>query len=143
MKLAAPEWRRFSRFVLIGLLGGALQVILFECLIRCAHLREATAAPIAVEAVILHNYFWHARITWRDRKIAGIWQRVGQLWRYHAGNGFVSIVGNTVLAYWFVQRFAWPAPASEVLAIAICAPVNFFVADRWVYAAVWENGSGD
>jgi putative flippase GtrA len=121
---------RFCRFGLVGLMGAAVQVAVFHALIRWVGVAAVLAAPVAVELAVLHNFFWHDRFTWRDRKAPG------RLWRFHVANGLVSIAGNTVLAWWLVQQLHVPAAPAAVIAIAVCAPVNFWVADRWVYHAV-------
>lgn len=124
---------RFGKFSLVGILGAGMQVVLFDLLLDRLHLPGPAAAPIAVELVILHNFLWHERFTWRDRRSAGLRERASQLWRFHAANGFVSLAGNTVLVYGLVQVLKMPALLSAAVAILICAPVNFVIADRWVY----------
>ncbi len=128
---------RFGRFTLIGALGAALQVALFDLLMKGLRLPGVAAAPIAVEIVLLNNFFWHERFTWRDRRSAGLRQRATRLWRFHTANGLVSLAGNTALTWWLVEKLKAPALASAVAAIAVCAPVNFLVADRWVYGRVY------
>lgn len=127
---------RFGRFGMVGILGAVLQVILVGRLIEWFHLPVFAATPIAVETVLLHNFLWHERFTWRDRKFAGLRQRAIRLARFHFGNGLVSIAGNTVMTYFLVQQLKAPALPSAVAAIAVCAPVNFWVADRWVYGSL-------
>jgi putative flippase GtrA len=121
---------RFYRFGLIGLMGAAVQVAVFHGLIRWLGVAPVAAAPVAVELALLHNFCWHERFTWSDRKPPG------RLWRFHVANGLVSIAGNTLLAWLLAQRLHVPAAASAVIAIAVCAPVNFWVADRWVFDAI-------
>jgi putative flippase GtrA len=133
MMRASQLCMRFGRFSLIGLSGAVLQVILFNLLIESFHLPGVAAMPIAVETVLLNNFFWHERFTWRARGAAGLRPRLARLWRFHAANGMVSLAGNTVLAYWLVQQLKAPPWPSAVAAIAICAPINFLIADRWVY----------
>lgn len=118
---------RFGRFGLIGILGAVVQIAAFTALVRWMSVPSAIAAVLAVEAAVLHNFWWHQRFTWRDR--------AGSLWRFHAANGLVSIAGNALLVWWFVDELRLPAVAAAVAAIGICAPLNFLVADRWVYAA--------
>lgn len=124
---------RFGRFNLIGALGAGLQIFLFYLLLKYFRAPEAVATPIAVEIVVLHNFFWHERFTWRDRRPRGLRQRVVRLWRFQVSNGLISLVGNTGLTYCLVQQLKSPALPAVVTAIAICAPVNFLLADRWVY----------
>jgi dolichol-phosphate mannosyltransferase len=130
---AGRQCARFGRFNLVGALGAGLQILLFDLLMKWFQMREAAAAPIAVEIVVLHNFLWHERFTWRERSSCGLRQRAIRLWRFHAGNGLISVVGNTALTYCLVEQLQSPALLSAVAAIAICAPVNFLIADRWVY----------
>ena len=125
---------RFGRFNLVGVLGAALQGILICLLTKFFGLRTVAATPIAVELVLLHNFFWHERFTWRDSKITGHRQAGIRLLRFHAANGAVSLCGNVFLMYWFVERLKIPVVPSTLGAIVLCALVNFRLADRWVYA---------
>jgi dolichol-phosphate mannosyltransferase len=125
---------RFGRFNLVGLLGAALQPVLMTLLTNYCGLGSVAATPIAVELTLLHNFLWHERFTWRDRKATGFSRVAIRLARFHAANGAVSLCGNTLLMYWLVERLKLPVAPSALVAIALCALVNFRVADRWVYA---------
>lgn len=124
---------RFGRFNLVGLLGAGVQLAAFAVL-TASGLRTAVAAAVAVELAVLHNFFWHERFTWRDRPMGNRRERALRLGRFHATNGLVSLVVNTVLIYWLVERLHLPALPSALSSIAACALLNFFLADRWVYA---------
>lgn len=124
---------RFGKFNLVGLLGAILQLLLFYLMNQVGHLPAPTATVIAVEMAILHNYVWHERFTWRDREPINFRQRTLRLCRFHAGNGLVSLAGNAALIYAFVEWLRVPAVISAAAAIALCAPANFLLADRWVY----------
>lgn len=124
---------RLGKFNLVGLLGAALQLLLLYVLTRCFHMSTVAATPVAVEIVVLHNFAWHERFTWRDRQLKSTRQRTARLWRFHAGNGLTSLLGNTVLAYCLVERLKAPVLPSAMGAIVVCSLINFLVADRWVY----------
>lgn len=126
------EFARFGKFNLVGVMGAALQLVLLDLLIERFGLSAIVAAPIAVETAVLHNFFWHERFTWRDRE-TGLRQRAIRLGRFHAGNGLVSLAGNTLLTYCLSHQLKAPPLASAVTAITLCSPINFLVADRWVY----------
>ena len=130
------QWLRFGRFNLVGLAGAAVQLLAFSLLMRASRLHPAVAAPLAVEIAVLHNFFWHARFTWRDREPAGWRQTAVRFWRFHAANGVVSVLGNMAATYCLVEWFGVPAPPAAILAIAVCMPANFLLADRWVYAGM-------
>jgi putative flippase GtrA len=124
---------RLGKFNLVGLLGAALQLLLLYVLTKCFHLSAVAATPVAVEIVVLHNFAWHERFTWRDRPLKSVGQRITRLLRFHAGNGLTSLLGNTVLVYFLVERLNARVLPSALAAIVICSLINFFVADRWVY----------
>jgi putative flippase GtrA len=142
MSMARGQCLRFGRFSLVGVLGAALQVILFDLLTKGFRLPVAAAAPLAVEIVLLHNFFWHERFTWRDRGSTGVGRRLIRLWRFHTANGLVSLAGNTALVYCLVQLLKAPALPSVVAAIAVCTPLNYLVANCWVYGQVRQVESG-
>ena len=47
--------------------------------------------------------------------------------------GLISLAGNTLLTYCLSHQLNVPPLASSVTAIALCSPINFLVADCWVY----------
>jgi putative flippase GtrA len=133
--MSGGECARFGRFNLVGVLGAALQVLLLDLLMKGCRMPAVAAMPIAVEIVVLHNFLWHERFTWRDRSLAGLRQRAFRLLRFHFSNGLISLVGNTVLMYCLVGLLKLPAHPSALVAITSCAPFNFLLADCWVYGA--------
>jgi putative flippase GtrA len=126
--------RRFGRFNLVGLAGAGVQLLVFDFLLRALHLPGVTATPIAVEMAVLHNFLWHERFTWRDRKASGLRERAVRLWRFHAGNGLISVLGNSAVTYVLMEWVNAHPLLAAIAAIAVCAPANFLLTDRWVYA---------
>lgn len=127
---------RFGRFSLVGLLGAALQLLLLRLLTECFHMPAVAATAMAAEITVLHNFVWHEHFTWRDRRLKGVRQKAIRLWRFHGGNGLVSLLGNTALTYCLVERLKTPILPSAIGAIAVCSLLNLFLGDRWVYAAL-------
>lgn len=91
------------------------------------------ASAAAVELAILHNFGWHMRITWPDRRAGAA--PLAQLVRFHLANGVVSLAGNIVLIRMLVGGAHWPVLAADCIAIAGCSVVNFFLGHLWVFAA--------
>lgn len=121
---------RFGRFQLVGALGVAVQLGATFGLMQCAGLRSAAATAVAVEIAVLHNFAWHERFTWRDRRQGS---RAARLWRFHAANGAVSLIGNSALVYVFAERLSIAVLPSELLAIGMCGMANFGLVNAWVY----------
>jgi putative flippase GtrA len=126
--------RRIGRFGLVGLMGAFLQILLISFLTKRLGVGSPAATAIAVEITILHNFIWHQRFTWSERGAANLRQATARLARFHAGNGLVSLVGNTVLMYCLVQKLKAPVVPTAVGGIVVFSAANFLLADRWVYA---------
>lgn len=124
---------RFGKFNLVGLLGAALQLLTFHLLFRYAQVAAAAAAALSVEIAVLHNFLWHERFTWSDRQPDGLRQRAARLLRFQLSNGLIPLTANALLVSGLVEQLGVPALASALAAIAACAPLNFWLADRWVY----------
>jgi putative flippase GtrA len=116
---------RWWKFNAVGIAGAVLQVSLLWAL-EHAGVNYLIATVAAVEAAILHNFYWHTRWTWRDRQPS--------LLRFHLANGLVSLVSNLVWMRVFAGWFGMPVIAANLLAITITSCVNFALGDRWVFA---------
>jgi putative flippase GtrA len=122
---------RFLRFNLVGIAGFVLQIGMLALLVYLGvHYLAATA--LAVETAVLHNFLWHERWTWRDRPADGR-GRLARLWRFHALNGTVSLVGNLLLMRLFVGAFGVPAVPANLASVLACAAINFAASDRLVF----------
>lgn len=125
--------RRWLRFNGVGLMGVGVQLAMLFLMSRKG-MPYLIATLLAVEASILHNFIWHERWTWAERRLekAGILTR---LWRFHLANGTISLAGNMILMWLFVGRLGWPTLPANFVAIVCCSVVNFFASDRWVFEA--------
>ena len=127
---------RFGRFILVGSLGAILQLLLISLLTTCFGVLSTAATLMAVELTILHNFVWHERFTWSNRHPKSARQLALRLWRFQAGNGLVSLAGNTIVMYCLVERLKAPAIPTAIGAIGLCSIANFVLADQWVYRQV-------
>ncbi len=127
-------WLRFGKFGLVGLLGMVLQLALIALLTRFARWSSWTSTAVAVELTVVFNFILHERYTWGDRFVQDTRKRVARFWRFQAGNGLVSLAGNTLLTYCFVELLKRPVLPSALAAISLCSLVNFLLADEWVYS---------
>lgn len=142
MRSAGRLLARLGKFSLVGLMGAVLQLFLLGLLTKFFHMSAVAATAVAVEIVLLHNFLWHERFTWRDRQLGSIRQRLIRLGRFHVGNGLVSLLGNTALTYYCVQRLKAPILLSAIAAIIFCSLTNFYLADRWIYVGDVDRRRG-
>ncbi len=123
---------RWSKFNFVGAIGMMFQLATLALINRCipSHYLWATAA--AIELTLLHNFAWHVQYTWRDRrKKSALFRR---LFRFHASNGLVSIIGNLAMMRVLVQEAHIPVLAANAVAILVCSTVNFLLGDHWAFA---------
>jgi putative flippase GtrA len=124
--------RHWLKFNAVGIAGVGVQLAVLAALKTGFALHYLAATLLAVEAAVLHNFFWHQRWTWADRAF----RRSGaarRLLRFHIGNGMISIAGNLVLMWLFVDKLHVHYFLANILAISTCSLVNFFVSDRLVF----------
>jgi putative flippase GtrA len=130
VKALALRWFKFN---VVGGLGVAIQMGCLALLYKGLHLNYLVATALAVEAAVLHNFAWHERFTWKDRKHAGARDRWMRLLRFHAGNGLVSIAGNVVLMGLLVGRLHIHYLVANGISIAICSFINFALSEWFVF----------
>lgn len=133
---------RFLRFGSVGALGVGVQLATATALVHGADVHYAVAAPLAVGAAVVHNFLWHRRWTWAERRLPETaWV---DFWRFAGANGLVSVVGNLVVTAALVDGFGLPVVVANAVAIACCSLANFRFADLWVFRAneTFRSGRG-
>ena len=91
------------------------------------------ATPGAVLLAVVHNFLAHRAWTWRDRPGATN-HGIETFARFVLGNGLVSLAGNTLLMPLLVSGASVPLVPANLIAIATCGLVNYWVGDRLVFA---------
>ena len=127
-------WRRFARFYGVGALGIGVQVAALWALTALAGVNYLAATVLAVGAAIVHNFLWHIHWTWRDRARPGA-EAWAMFARFVAANGVVSFTGNAIVMAALTGRGGMPPVLANLIAIAVCALVNFWLGDRVVFRA--------
>jgi dolichol-phosphate mannosyltransferase len=121
------------RFYTVGAVGVGVQLAVLAFLKSGLHLDYLPATALAVEAAILHNFFWHERWTWADRTRSLAAGRGGRLIRFHLTTGAVSILGNLVFTQALAGWMHVPYLVANAIAIALCSVLNFLAADQLVF----------
>jgi dolichol-phosphate mannosyltransferase len=125
------RFNRWVRFNGIGALGAGLQLAVLGVLTRLTPLHYLWATVVAVEATVLHNFCWHERWTWSDRRAASrrhVYMRLGH---FQMTNGLLSIAGNVLLMRAFTGSLGMDPLAANIVSILICSLANF-VASEWL-----------
>lgn len=129
---------RWWKFNLVGAVGILVQFGVLFLLKSVVHFHYLAATALAVEAAVVHNFFWHERCTWADRtqaeRVRLSWKKsLARFLRFNFTNGLVSIGGNLGMMRVMVGRAHMNYLVANGTAIAVCSLVNFVVSDGWVF----------
>ncbi len=122
---------RWLKFNLVGAGGIGMQLAMLWALTGLG-VGYLLATALAVEAAVLHNFFWHERFTWADRT-GGRGEWAVRLVRFNLSTGGVSIGGNLLLMWVLVEAAHLRGVVANLCAIIVCSLLNFIVSDRWVF----------
>jgi len=124
---------RWLKFNAVGALGVGVQLTLLTVLTSGLGLHYLPATALAVEAAVLHNFFWHEHWTWKDRIRLSRRGVLGRLSRFHLTTGAQSILGNLVFMRLLVGALHLPTLLGNLLTIATGSILNFLLSDRLVF----------
>ena len=130
------RWRsagwRWMKFNIVGWIGIGVQLGVLTVLKSGLRLDYLWATALAVEAAVIHNYFWHQRFTWADRPAGS---EIGRFARFNLTTGAFSIARNLVLMKLLVDVAHVQYLLANIVTIATCSLLNFVVSDRLVFKA--------
>jgi putative flippase GtrA len=129
---------RWLKFNAVGAIGVVVQLAVLTILKSGLGANYLVATAVAVETAVLHNFFWHERFTWADRKSRA---RVKRLTKFNLTNGAISIFGNLAFMKMFVGGLGMNYFLANLLSIAICSLMNFLISDAFVFSQAAERPS--
>ena len=121
---------RWAKFSAVGATGIIVQTVMLAFFLRVVGLHYLAATAFAVEMSVLHNFIWHRRWTWADRRESSA---LMTLVRFNLTSGAMSLAGNLALMFIFVGKAGLNAYAANLTTIAICSLINFALSDRFVF----------
>jgi putative flippase GtrA len=123
------------KFNIVGGIGIGVQLAALSVFRSWLKLDYLLATGLAVEIALIHNFLWHERFTWADRRAGRPMQSLVRLAKFNASNGAVSIVGNLGLMRLLVGEVKFNYVAANLIAIILCSLVNFLLGDWFVFEA--------
>ena len=121
---------RWLKFNAVGAGGIVVQLAALTLFTSGLRLDYLAATALAVEAAVIHNFFWHERVTWADRTSGSSWVRFA---KFNLTTGLFSIVGNVLVMKVLVGGAHLNYFVANLLTIATCSLLNFVVSDRFVF----------
>jgi putative flippase GtrA len=126
---------RWLKFNAVGAMGVAVQLAALSLLVGWMGVNYLAATALAVEAAVLHNFAWHERFTWKDRRAVTRRERAMRLARFNLTNGAISIGGNLVMMRVLAGALGLNYLAANLAAIAVLSLANFAVSHTYVFRA--------
>lgn len=120
---------RWLKFNAVGAIGIAVQLAGLAPLTSVLKTNYLVATGLAVEAAVLHNFIWHERFTWADRRTP---DRLGRLLKFNLTTGVFSIAGNLALTK-VLGDAGVNYLAANGLSIVACSIITFLLSDRFVF----------
>lgn len=127
-----PSIRRWLKFNAVGALGICVQLLAVFLLGSVFDVDSLCATALAVEAAVLHNFFWHEHFTWADRRSGTNCRGLQRLVVFNVTTGVVSIGGNVFLVSLLIHLLRLPLFTANLVSIAACSIFNFLINDRLV-----------
>src|SRR5438477_528740 len=112
---------RAAAFVAVGAIGFVVQLASLAVLTSLAHWHWLAATIASVELAVVHNFVWHDRWTWRERRRGGPGAALVRLVRFNAANGATSLAGNAVLMLLLAGLGGMPPVQANVIAVGVLA----------------------
>jgi putative flippase GtrA len=131
------ELVRWCRFSIVGVGGFVLQMASLALFRHLCGAHYLLASAAALELTLLHNFVWHRRYTWRDRRADA---PLTQLARFHLSNGAVSFAGSLSIVHLLVNNLRLGLLAANTAAVICCALANFVLGNLWAFARPKTSG---
>jgi putative flippase GtrA len=124
---------RWLKFNLVGGVGIVVQLAALYLLVGLVGMHYLPATLLAVEAAILHNFYWHERWTWADRTRHNPGAVARRLIAFNITTGMTSLLGNLLFMFLLVDQLGLHYLLANLLAIAACSLFNFLVSDWFIF----------
>lgn len=129
IELGVTRSSRLMKFLLVGVLGMGVNVLMFWLLASVFSSPEWVAIAVGVEMSILSNFLFHDNWTFIDRNSNPVGQRLA---RYH-----LSSLGGVIITYasYYAIMFAgvFSMTISYAIAVGVASIWNFLVSYFWAW----------
>jgi putative flippase GtrA len=132
-KTAIVRWLKFNA---VGAMGIVVQLLALALLLRILQFHYMWATVLAVETAVLHNFCWHWRWTWADRRQGGLNHMAATLLRFNLSNGMISLFGTVLCTGILTGIFKLNPLLANVLSLGPCCVINYLVSDRLIFMSL-------
>ena len=137
---------RFLRFNVVAALGIGVRLAIAWALVSGLGLHYLVGTTLAIEASIIHNFFWHLHWTWGEagappgrRRATPTDHVFFRCVAFHASNGLVSFLGAMVLMPMLVGSLGLHHLVANFIAVCATGLLNFFLGDRLIFRTASQS----
>jgi putative flippase GtrA len=127
---------RWLKFNAVGAMGIMDQLLALTLLLRVMGIHYLWATVLAVETAVLHNFFWHWRWTWADRRSDGFKHVAATLLRFNLSNGMISLFGTVLCTGILTGMLKFNPLLANILSLGPCCVINYLVSDRLIFMSL-------
>ena len=132
-KTSIVRWLKFNA---VGAMGIIVQLLSLALLLRILEFHYLWATVLAVETAVLHNFIWHWRWTWADRRSDEFSRMAATLLRFNFSNGMISLFGTVLCTGILTGIFKLNPLVANVLSLGPCCVINYLVSDRLIFLSL-------
>jgi putative flippase GtrA len=131
--------RRWLKFHFVGAIGIVVQLLALVVLVSGFGVGYLPATALAVEVAVIHNFVWHERFTWAERRHGGAPEVLARLLRFNLTTGLISMLGNLALMRLLVGWARHNYLGANLITIALLSTANFLASDRLVFRPIHKR----
>jgi putative flippase GtrA len=130
---------RWFIFNIVGAMGALVQLSFLFILVKFVRLDYFKATGLAVEAAILHNFFWHEHWTWVERIKGEKKNFMKRLISFNLTTGALSMLQNLVLMKIIMDKLKIDCLSANLIVIVSCSLFNYFFLDHVVFRNIQKS----
>lgn len=126
--ILGPEWRRMTKFALVGALNTGVDFVVFALLALAAGVPALWAQFFSYGAGVMNSYLWNRRWTFQvtRRPHSGEWLRF-------AANQAAAFAAATAVLLLLAEGAGWPPLWAKAVSIAASLAVGYAGSRFWVF----------
>ena len=126
--------RRILRYNAVSVFGLPLKFAILTALVELTGAGYLVATAVAVETVILHNFVWHLRWTWRERNAELSGRQIAiRFAKFQFGSGALALLANLLMMRWLVNGMRLHYLPANLAATVVAGTANFLLAEFFVF----------
>jgi dolichol-phosphate mannosyltransferase len=122
------NWVQLGKFLLVGLSGYAVNLVVFTFSLKVLSVHHLAAATLAFAVAVMNNFWWNRHWTFGARDGHAGFQAA----RFFAVSVVAFLIQVTILEL-LISSAGVPKVAAQALSLVLATPVNFIGNKLWSF----------